>query len=317
VHHLVRLRVNILQVLLWVHLWNTVASPSCHWGTKTCTSELPYAHCWVVIVAAGNSNGVCDIRLGGSHYIPMAPNHRLVYGRITCFVVGLPLVKLHCHWRGNWPWIAQSELRKDRPNVAVLMDVDRVMVSIAFEVHVEIKRDTPKIMHAQPLVHLAPDLPNEALVRNNEKIIDIENDCRNDYALFLIMEHIQSSLDEWCHEPNRDHEVLKSDIPIVRRLFQAIKTPSQAGYHLLRSHWSLMVVLAPILEQTKVSLWWVQIDLFLQVNSQESCAFGHLMDLEIILGSDGKGQPNVAQARGRCISSLVGNIFDLIISSTD
>jgi hypothetical protein len=43
----------------------------------------------------------------------------------------------------------------------------------------------------------------------------------------------------------------------------------------------------------------------------------HLMDLEIVLGSVGECQPNVAQASSRCIRSLVVDAFDLVISSTD
>jgi len=66
-----------------------------------------------------------------------------------------------------------------------------------------------------------------------------------------------------------------------------------------------------------VSLQWVHIDLFLQVNSQESCAYVHVMDLKIIDGGDHECQPNVAQASSQCIRSLVLNAFDLVFSSTD
>jgi len=34
---------------------------------------------------------------------------------------------LHCHWCGDWSGIMHSELRQDRPDVALLMDVNRVM----------------------------------------------------------------------------------------------------------------------------------------------------------------------------------------------
>jgi len=101
------------------------------------------------------------------------------------FFVGLPLVKLHCHRRGNWPGLVHSELRQDRPNVAVLMDVDCVMLPIAFDVHAEIEGDTPEIMHPEPPLHLALDLPNQALVSNDEEIIDIQNDCGNDYVVII------------------------------------------------------------------------------------------------------------------------------------
>jgi hypothetical protein len=47
-------------------------------------------------------------------------------------------VKFHCHRRGNWPRLVHSELRQDRRNVAELMNVDRVMRPIAFNVHAEI-----------------------------------------------------------------------------------------------------------------------------------------------------------------------------------
>jgi len=67
----------------------------------------------------------------------------------------------------------------------------------------------------------------------------------------------------------------------------------------------------------KVSLRRVHVDLFFQVNSQESRAYVHLMDLEIVLGGYGECQPNVAQASSRGIRSLVVDAFDLVISSTD
>ena len=74
------------------------------------------------------------------------------------------------------------------------MDVDRVMLPIAFDVHAEIEGDTPEIMHPESLLHLILDLPNQALVSNDKEIIDVQNDCGND-VLFLIMEHEQSSVD--------------------------------------------------------------------------------------------------------------------------
>jgi len=272
----------------------------------------------VVIVPAENSDGICDIGSNGGHRVHQSSDHRLVCGRIVGFFVGLPLVKLHRHWCGDWYGLIHSELRQDRPNVAVLMDVDCVMLPIAFDIHAEIEADTPEIMHLEPLLHLILDLPNQALISNDEEIIDVQNDCGNDYVLILSMQHDQSSVDTWCHDPNRDHEVLKSAIPNVRRLFQATKRLSQAEYHLPQSLCNSWIVeSAPILEQTKVFLRWVHTDLFFQVNSQESRADVHLMDLEILLGGDGECQPNVAQARSHCIRSLVVDAFDLVISSTE
>jgi len=139
----------------------------------------------VVIVPAEDSDGVCDIGPSGGHRVHNASDHRLVYGRIAGFFVGLPLVKLHCHWRGNWPGLVHSELCQDRPNVAVLMDVDRVMLPIAFNVHAEVEGDTAEIMHPESLLHLILDLPNQALVSNDEEIIDVQNDCGDDCALIL------------------------------------------------------------------------------------------------------------------------------------
>jgi hypothetical protein len=97
----------------------------------------------------------------------------LVYGWIACFFVGLPLVKLHRHWRGDWPGLGHSDLRQDRPNVAVLMNVDRVMLLIAFDVQAEIEGDTPKIMHPEPLLHPILNLPNQALISNDKEIVDV------------------------------------------------------------------------------------------------------------------------------------------------
>jgi len=65
------------------------------------------------------------------------------------------------------------------------MDVDRVMLPIAFDVHAEIAGDTPEMMHLEPLLHLVLDLHNQALVSNVEEIINIQNNCGNNYALIL------------------------------------------------------------------------------------------------------------------------------------
>jgi len=65
------------------------------------------------------------------------------------------------------------------------MDVDRVMLPIAFDVHAEIEGDTAEITHPEPLLHLVLDLPNQALLSNDEEMIDVQNDCGNDYAVIL------------------------------------------------------------------------------------------------------------------------------------
>ena len=331
--------------IAWIDIISKCAFPSCSdWSVSKCSSECS-SECFsekqppvlraievpkhafesyqmimarVVIEPAENSKGQCDIGPNGGHCVRQASNHWLVYGRIGCFFVGRPLVKLHCHWRGNWHGLVHSELGQYRPNVAVLMDVDRAMLPIAFDVHAEKEGDTPNIMHPEPLLHLILDLPNQDLVSNDKEIIDVQNDCGYDCAVILcVMEHEQSSFDAWCHKLNRDHAVLNSAIPNVQRLLQAIERLSHAEYHLPRSLWSWIVVSAPILEQTKISLQWVHIYPHFQVNSQESRAYVYLLDLEIVLGGDCECQPNVAQANTQCICSLVVDAFDLVISSTD
>jgi len=114
------------------------------------------------------------------------------YGPIVGFFVWLPLVKLYCPWYGIRPGLVHAECLQDCPNVAVLMVVDRVMLPIAFDVYAEIGGDTPEIMHPEPLLLLMLDLPNEALISNDKEIINVQNDCGDDYA--LIMKHAKSSL---------------------------------------------------------------------------------------------------------------------------
>ena len=76
------------------------------------------------------------------------------------------------------------------------MDVNCVMLPIAFDVHAEIEGDTPEIMHPEPLLHLVIDLPNQALVSYDKEIIDVQNNCGNDYSvILLVMEHGQSCVD--------------------------------------------------------------------------------------------------------------------------
>ena len=149
---------------------------------------------WGVIVPADSSDGICDIGPSGGHRVHEASDHRLVYDWIAGFFVGLPFMNLHCHRGGNWPRLVHSELRQDRPNVAVLMDVDRVMLPITFNVHAEMEGNTSEIMHPEPLLHLILDLPNQALVRNDEEIIDVQNHHGNN-VMICIMEREQSSVD--------------------------------------------------------------------------------------------------------------------------
>jgi len=169
----------------------------------------------VMIAPAENSDGICDIRPSVGHRVYNASGHWSVYGWITGFFVGLRLVKLHCPRHGNWSWLIHSELLQDHPNVAVLMDVDVVMLPIAFNVHAEIDWSTPEIMHPEPLLHPILDLPNQALISNDEEIIDVQNHCGNTCA--MIFKHEQSSIGTWCHQPNWDHEVRKSAVPNVQR----------------------------------------------------------------------------------------------------
>jgi hypothetical protein len=43
-------------------------------------------------------------------------------------------------------------------------------------------------MHPEHLLHLVLDVPNQALVSNDEEIIDVQYDYRNDYAVILKQE---------------------------------------------------------------------------------------------------------------------------------
>jgi hypothetical protein len=117
----------------------------------------------------------------------------LGHGRIAGFFVRLPPVKRHCDWRGNWSRLVYLELWQDHPNVAVLMDVNRVMLPIAFVGHAQIEGDTLAIMHPEPLHHLEHDQPNQAFVSSDKEFIDVQNNHGN-YILILDMEYEQSSV---------------------------------------------------------------------------------------------------------------------------
>jgi len=148
---------------------------------------------WVMIEPAEDSDGYAmSGRVAIITYITLLIIDSYMVGP-QASSSGLPLVKLHCHWSGNRPAHVHFELRQDRPNVAVLKDVDRVMLPIAFDVHAGIEGDPPEIMHSEPLLHLILDLPNQALISNDKEIIDPQNDCGDDFALTL--QHEQSSVD--------------------------------------------------------------------------------------------------------------------------
>jgi hypothetical protein len=154
----------------------------------------------------------------------------LVYGRIARFFLGLPLEKFHHHWCGNWSGLINSERRQNRPKIAVLMDVDRVMLPIVFDVQAKLEGDTPEIIHPEPLLHPILHLSNQALVSNVKEIMHVQNNRDDDGT--LILKHELSSVNTLCHKPNRDHQFLNSAVTNVQRLFQAMKRLSQAEYHL-------------------------------------------------------------------------------------
>jgi hypothetical protein len=148
-----------------------------------------------MILRVENSDGICDIGPSGSHHVDQTCGRQLVYGRITGFFIGLPLVQLHCHWCGNCPGLVHSELQEHHPNVAVMMNVDRVILSIAFDGPATKEGDTSFMMHPESRPHVMLDLPNQALSSNGQEIIEEQDDCGNEYVLIRVMEHEQSSLD--------------------------------------------------------------------------------------------------------------------------
>jgi hypothetical protein len=71
-----------------------------------------------------------------------------------------------------------------------------MMLLIAFDVHAVIEGGTPEIMYPERLLHLILDLTNEVHISNDEEIINVENNCGDDYAvILLVVEHEQSSVD--------------------------------------------------------------------------------------------------------------------------
>jgi hypothetical protein len=69
------------------------------------------------------------------------------------------------------------------------------MLSIEFAVYAERDGDTPEIMHLESLDHLVRDLLKEAVVNNDEKLIEIQKDCGNEDVLILVVEDEQSSVE--------------------------------------------------------------------------------------------------------------------------
>jgi hypothetical protein len=78
--------------------------------------------------------------------------------------------------------------------VAVLMDVHRMMRSVALNVPVKFEEDTAEIMYAERFHHLILEMSNQAPVTTNMEIINIQINCHNDYATFMIIKHKQSSI---------------------------------------------------------------------------------------------------------------------------
>jgi hypothetical protein len=148
----------------------------------------------VVSVPAENSGRIYDIGQSGGHRVLKASDHRLVSGWIAGFFVGLPPANIPSHWRDNSPRLIHSELRQDRRNVAVLTDVNRGMLPIALNILAEIEGDTPELIHLEHHFDLILDLHNQALVRNDEETIDIQNNRGND-SFIHIMVHAQFPVD--------------------------------------------------------------------------------------------------------------------------
>lgn len=175
----------------------------------------------VVILLADQYEGTCDIGLSGCHCIYTASNHRLAYGLIAGMFVRL----FHCHLFGNWHGLIHCELRNDCLNGAVLIDIYCVMLPIVFNVHTKTEGDAPEIMHVEHLLNLMHDLPNQDHFSNNQAIINIQNNCRDDGT--LILNHKESSIDMGCNVSNRDHKVCKSAVPNFEGRLQALERLSQ------------------------------------------------------------------------------------------
>jgi len=152
----------------------------------------------VVIVPAENSEGIFNIGQSVGNRVHKASDDRLVYCRITGCFVWLPLVKLHCNGVATGLDSSILNFTQNRPNLALLMDVDHVMLPITFDVHADIEGDTPEIMHPEPLLHLILDLPIQAHGSNDKEIIHVQKGCGNGYVMIYIMEHEQSSSDTRC-----------------------------------------------------------------------------------------------------------------------
>jgi hypothetical protein len=78
---------------------------------------------------------------------------------MTGFLIRLPLLTVHHCWCGNWLELIHSELRQASPNVAVLIDVDLIMLLIELNVPDEIDENSPKTMYPELLLGLFLDQP--------------------------------------------------------------------------------------------------------------------------------------------------------------
>jgi len=61
------------------------------------------------------------------------------------------------------------------------------MLPIALDVHALIDGNTPETMHPDPFLYLIVDLPSQIPISNDVDILDLQNDCGNDYAMILIV----------------------------------------------------------------------------------------------------------------------------------
>lgn len=92
----------------------------------------------VGIESAESPHGICNIGPSCGHPVHNASNYQLVYSRMSAFFGGLPLVIIHCNWRHNWPGFVECEHRNDQPHIAILNNVNCVMLLIAYNVDPEI-----------------------------------------------------------------------------------------------------------------------------------------------------------------------------------
>jgi len=129
---------------------------------------------------------VLDSTCGHTHHIWQTASHATDVTVNNYFVLywttAFSHVELHHHWYGNCTSVITAKFSQDHSNVPIWVNVNLLMISIVFNIYIEIADDILNtdnistieeisiIVHMEPPYHHIYDLPRLGMISNHQQI---------------------------------------------------------------------------------------------------------------------------------------------------